>query len=59
MAQSKQYRRILEVNGKTLTIYVTLSESMLSMDKKQIDNIILMQAHEALKHAERRKRWKS
>ena len=59
MASSKQHRRILEVNDKTLTIYVTLSESMLSMDKKQIDNIILMQAHEGLKHAERRKRWKS
>lgn len=59
MASSKQHRRILEVNDKTLTIYVTLSESMLSMDKKQIDKIILMQAHEALKHAERRKRWKS
>lgn len=59
MASSKQHRRILKVNDKTLTIYVTLSESMLSMDKKQIDNIILMQAHEALKHAERRKRWKS
>ena len=36
MASSKQHRRILEVNDKTLTIYVTLSESMLSMDKNRL-----------------------
>ncbi len=52
MASSKQHCGILEVNDKMLTIYVTLSESMLSMDKKQIDNIILMQVHEALEQVQ-------
>lgn len=51
MASSKQHCRILEVSNETLTIYITLNESMLYMDEKQIDDIILMQAHEALEHA--------
>ena len=59
MASSEQYCGILEVNDEMLTIYITLSESMLYMDEKQIDDTILMQAHEALEHAGRGKRWRS
>lgn len=59
MASSEQHSGILEVNDETLTIYITLNESMLCMDEKQIDDVILMQAHEALEHAGRGKRWRS